>query len=123
MKLHVRSAAPADLPRVHEVRHGTVENRLVNPARVTDEETAWYLNAARYDRLKAALPDATFVDDGRLIDLLRITNRMFAQEHEAELFYAHDKESYPRYLKAPRFYSYTRKFARLHESSPVNAPL
>ena len=46
MKLHVRSAAPADLPRIHEVRRGTVENRQVNPARVTNEETAWYLNAA-----------------------------------------------------------------------------
>jgi GNAT superfamily N-acetyltransferase len=42
----VRPATPADLPRISEVRHGTAENRLLNPALVTDAEVAWYLNAA-----------------------------------------------------------------------------
>lgn len=34
----LRAATPADLPRIHQVRHGTSENRLTNPARVTDAE-------------------------------------------------------------------------------------
>ena len=29
-----------------EVRHGTAENRLTDPSRVTDAEVAWYLNEA-----------------------------------------------------------------------------
>ncbi|MET0183671.1 MAG: N-acyl homoserine lactonase family protein [Caulobacterales bacterium] len=31
--------------------------------------------------------------------------RDLAQEHDAELFFAHDKESFPNYLKAPYYYS------------------
>ena len=41
-----RAATRADLPRIHEVRHGTAENRLTNPALVTNEEIAWYLDHA-----------------------------------------------------------------------------
>jgi GNAT superfamily N-acetyltransferase len=44
--LHLRAATRADLPRIHEVRHGTAENRLSNPALVTDEEVAWYMDHA-----------------------------------------------------------------------------
>jgi GNAT superfamily N-acetyltransferase len=40
----LRPATRADLPRIYEVRHGTAENRLTNPALVTDEEVAWYLD-------------------------------------------------------------------------------
>ena len=42
----LRPATRADLPRIHEVRHGTAENRLSNPARVTDAEVAWYMDKA-----------------------------------------------------------------------------
>lgn len=31
--------------------------------------------------------------------------RDLAREHDAELFFSHDKDSYPAYLKAPFFYS------------------
>lgn len=31
--------------------------------------------------------------------------RDLAKEHDAELFFAHDKESFPKYLKAPGYYS------------------
>lgn len=43
---HLRAATRADLPRIHEVRRGTADNRLTNPALVTDEEVAWYLDHA-----------------------------------------------------------------------------
>jgi GNAT superfamily N-acetyltransferase len=42
----VRAATPADLPRIHQVRHGTAENRLSDPALVTDAEVAWYMDEA-----------------------------------------------------------------------------
>ena len=42
----LRPATRADLPRIFEVRHGTAENRLDNPALVTDAEVAWYMDAA-----------------------------------------------------------------------------
>jgi GNAT superfamily N-acetyltransferase len=42
----LRPATRADLPRIYEVRHGTAENRLTNPALVTDEEVAWYIDEA-----------------------------------------------------------------------------
>jgi GNAT superfamily N-acetyltransferase len=45
-RLRLRTATRADLSRVHEVRHGTAENRLTNPALVTNEEVAWYLDHA-----------------------------------------------------------------------------
>src|SRR5882757_7294148 len=45
-KPRLRPATRADLPRIHQVRHGTAENRLSNPALVTDAEVAWYLNEA-----------------------------------------------------------------------------
>jgi GNAT superfamily N-acetyltransferase len=43
---HLRPATRADLPRIHQVRHGTAENRLTNPALVTDAEVCWYLDHA-----------------------------------------------------------------------------
>src|SRR5208337_207330 len=46
MTVCVRPATRADLPRVHEVRHGTAENRLTVPSLVTDAEVAWYLDEA-----------------------------------------------------------------------------
>lgn len=45
-KPHLRPATRADLPRIHQVRHGTAENQLTNPALVTDAEVAWYLDKA-----------------------------------------------------------------------------
>jgi ribosomal protein S18 acetylase RimI-like enzyme len=42
----LRPATRTDLPRIHQVRHGTAENRLTNPALVTDAEVDWYMNAA-----------------------------------------------------------------------------
>lgn len=42
----LRAATQADLPRIHEIRHGTAENRLSDPSLVTDEEIAWYLDHA-----------------------------------------------------------------------------
>jgi GNAT superfamily N-acetyltransferase len=46
IKLRLRPATRADLPRITEVRHGTAENRLQHPELVTDEEVAWYLDDA-----------------------------------------------------------------------------
>jgi hypothetical protein len=40
----LRPATRADLPRIHQVRHGTAENRLTNPELVTDAEVAWYMD-------------------------------------------------------------------------------
>src|ERR1700722_11591972 len=42
----LRPATPADLPRIHQIRHGTAENRLTNPTLVTDAEVAWYMDEA-----------------------------------------------------------------------------
>ena len=42
----LRPATRADLPRIHQVRHGTAENRLTNPALVTEAEVAWYMDEA-----------------------------------------------------------------------------
>ena len=42
----LRPATMADLPRIWEVRHGTVENRLTDRSLVTDTEVTWYLNEA-----------------------------------------------------------------------------
>lgn len=47
-KLRLRPATRADLPRIHQVRHGTAENRLSDPALVTDEEVAWYMDEAAF---------------------------------------------------------------------------
>jgi GNAT superfamily N-acetyltransferase len=46
MERRLRPATRDDLPRIHAVRHGTAENRLTNPALVTDAEIAWYLDEA-----------------------------------------------------------------------------
>lgn len=40
-----RPATIADLRRISDVRHGTAENRLLDPALVTDAEVAWYMDA------------------------------------------------------------------------------
>jgi hypothetical protein len=45
-KLLLHPASSADLPRIYEVRHGTAENRLTDPALVTEAEVAWYLDEA-----------------------------------------------------------------------------
>jgi GNAT superfamily N-acetyltransferase len=42
----IRPATQSDLPRIHEIRHGTAENRLADPSRVTSEEVAWYMQHA-----------------------------------------------------------------------------
>ena len=42
----LRPATRADLPRIHAVRTGTAENRLINPALVSDAEVAWYMDSA-----------------------------------------------------------------------------
>lgn len=46
MRARVRQATRADLPRIHDVRHGTAENRLTDASLVTDAEVAWYLEQA-----------------------------------------------------------------------------
>ena len=46
MRISLRPATKADLPRIYEVRHGTAENRLTDPSLVTDAEVAWYLDEA-----------------------------------------------------------------------------
>src|SRR6516164_5775840 len=46
MRISVRTATEADLPRVWQVRHGVAENRLTDPSLVTDAEVAWYLSEA-----------------------------------------------------------------------------
>lgn len=45
-KPRLRPATRADLPRIHQVRHGTAENRLTDPTLVTSEEVAWYMDEA-----------------------------------------------------------------------------
>jgi GNAT superfamily N-acetyltransferase len=45
-KPRLRAATRADLPRIHEVRRGTAESPLTNPALVTDAEVDWYLDNA-----------------------------------------------------------------------------
>jgi hypothetical protein len=42
----VRRATASDLPRINIVRHGTAENRLLDPTKVTSEEVQWYLDHA-----------------------------------------------------------------------------
>jgi GNAT superfamily N-acetyltransferase len=42
----IRPAIANDLPRIHEIRHGTAENRLSDPSKVTDAEVRWYMNEA-----------------------------------------------------------------------------
>lgn len=42
----VRAATRGDVRRIHQVRHGTAENRLSDPSLVTDAEVAWYLDEA-----------------------------------------------------------------------------
>ena len=45
-ELRLRPATRADLSRIHEVRRGTSENRLTDPALVTDAEVEWYMDEA-----------------------------------------------------------------------------
>lgn len=44
--INLRPATRADIPRIHDVRHGTAENRLTNPALVTESEVARYIDEA-----------------------------------------------------------------------------
>jgi GNAT superfamily N-acetyltransferase len=44
--LRLRTTTRADLPRIYEIRHGTAENQLTNPALVTEAEVTWYMNEA-----------------------------------------------------------------------------
>jgi GNAT superfamily N-acetyltransferase len=48
LRLNRTCAQPhrADLPRIHQIRHGTAENRLTNSSLVTDAEVAWYMDEA-----------------------------------------------------------------------------
>ena len=46
MPFNLRPAIRADLPRIHEVRRSTAENRLGDPSRVTAAEVLWYLDHA-----------------------------------------------------------------------------
>lgn len=43
---NLRASTRDDLPRIHAIRHGTSENRLSDPTRVTDAEVAWYMDQA-----------------------------------------------------------------------------
>ena len=44
--MFLRQATKLGLPRIDEVRHGTAENRLLDPSLVTPAEVEWYLNEA-----------------------------------------------------------------------------
>ena len=43
---HLRPATRTDLTRIYQVRQGTAENRLTDPARVTEAEVCWYMDEA-----------------------------------------------------------------------------
>lgn len=40
-------------------------------ARIGLDKRSWYLTARRFEKLQAALPEAEFIDDGKMIELLR----------------------------------------------------
>lgn len=42
----LRPATPADLPRIHAIRHGVTENVLSDPSKVSAAEVAWYMDHA-----------------------------------------------------------------------------
>ena len=42
----LRAATPADLPRIHAIRHGVTENILRDRSKVSDAEVAWYMEQA-----------------------------------------------------------------------------
>jgi GNAT superfamily N-acetyltransferase len=42
---YLRPATRTDLPRIHQIRHGTAENRLTTSV-VTDADYAWYMDEA-----------------------------------------------------------------------------
>ncbi|RYC31590.1 N-acetyltransferase [Lichenibacterium minor] len=44
--MRLRPALRADLPRIRQVRHGTAENRLLDPGRASDAEVTWYMDEA-----------------------------------------------------------------------------
>jgi hypothetical protein len=46
MAPRLRQATKLDLPRIHEVRRWTAENRLEDPSLVTPAQVEWYLNEA-----------------------------------------------------------------------------
>jgi ribosomal protein S18 acetylase RimI-like enzyme len=45
-EIHIRACTSDDRARVWEIRHGTVENRLLDPLRVSDAEVDWYQDQA-----------------------------------------------------------------------------
>lgn len=55
-----------------EATRQAVESRGLAAGRIALDKQAWYLTADRYDRLKDALPSADFMDEARLVDMLRI---------------------------------------------------
>lgn len=59
----IRRATRADLPRIHEVRHGTAENRLSDPSKVTEAEVFWYIDQA----ISLVCEDASGVVQGFLM--------------------------------------------------------
>jgi GNAT superfamily N-acetyltransferase len=42
----LRQATREDMPRITQVRHGTAENRLIDPGAVTEAEVLWYMDHA-----------------------------------------------------------------------------
>lgn len=44
----LRPARREDLPRIHAVRHGVSENRLLDPSLVSDAEVLWYMDEAYF---------------------------------------------------------------------------
>jgi len=39
----IRAAATADIPRIFEIRDSVIENRLSDPAAVTEADAAWFV--------------------------------------------------------------------------------
>lgn len=46
MSVSFRQARHDDLPRINTIRHGTAENRLSDPSKVSQAEVVWYLENA-----------------------------------------------------------------------------
>ena len=44
--ISIRPAKRNDLVRIATIRHGVAENRLLDPARVKDDEVLWYMDEA-----------------------------------------------------------------------------
>jgi GNAT superfamily N-acetyltransferase len=46
MNVTFRPARLNDIPRIWQIRHGTAENRLSDPSKVSNEEVIWYIEKA-----------------------------------------------------------------------------